>query len=339
MIRRHTARAGDGTQKFVFLLVPGLSMMSLASALEPLRACNRLTRRNAYAWQLTSVDGSAIQASNGIPLPTISCQGALSNADYLFVCGGLRIQKSDENRYLAVLREAAASGIALGALSTGTYLLARAGLLSGYRCTIHWENHVAFQEEFPNLNCTNSIYEIDRDRLTCSGGTAALDMMLHLIAEKHGGDRAREVANQFHHHHIRDASEDQRGGRQEVLAHLPERLQTAIRLMQSHIEDPISLPDIAKQVGVGARQLERLFMRHTGMAPLHYYMRLRIERARELLIYSDLPLIDVAVSCGFTSPSHFSTWYKRIYDTKPSEVRDQDRLPAAHATVPARERA
>jgi transcriptional regulator GlxA family with amidase domain len=333
MTRHPIARVEENAQTFVFLLVPGLSMMSLASALEPLRACNRLAGRDAYVWRLATLDGSPELASNGIALPAVPCQQALADADYLFVCGGLRIHQSRENRYLAALRKAAMSGISLGALSTGSYLLARAGLLSGYRCTIHWESRIAFQEEFPDLNCTRSLYEIDRDRLTCSGGTAALDMMLHLIAEKHGNDRARDVANQFHHYHIRDECEDQHGARHEVLGHLPERVQEAIALMQAHIEEPVSLAQIAKQIGFGARQLERLFRRHTGMGPLRYYMQLRVERARELLIYSKLPLIDVAVSCGFTSTSHFATWYRRVYGTRPSDVRGRDRLPAAAGIV------
>jgi transcriptional regulator GlxA family with amidase domain len=192
-------RPGDHEpQIFVFLLVPGLSMMSLASALEPLRSLNRLAGRDAYAWRLASLDGAPVAASNGIAIAAMRSDAAMVGADYLFVCGGLRIQSPDERRYLAVLRQAARSGIAVGSLSTGTYLLARAGLLLGYRCTIHWENRPAFREAFPDLRCTSKIYEIDRDRLTCSGGTASMDLMLHLIADRHGIDLARSVANQFH---------------------------------------------------------------------------------------------------------------------------------------------
>jgi transcriptional regulator GlxA family with amidase domain len=157
----------DSLEVFVFLLVPGLSMMSLASAIEPLRSLNRLLSREAYRWRLASLDGGQIGASNGIALATLAHKEALSGARYLFACGGLRIQQPDEKRYLAVLRQAARRSIHVGSLSTGTYLLARAGLLAGYRCTIHWENRSAFQEDFPGLDCTNKIYEIDRDRLTC----------------------------------------------------------------------------------------------------------------------------------------------------------------------------
>lgn len=308
---------------FVFLLVPGVSMMSLASAIEPLRSLNRLLRREAYQWRLASLDGIAVAASNGIPLQAVSHVEALAGADYLFVCGGLRIQEASEKRYLAILRQTARQGVDIGSLSTGTYLLARAGLLNGYRCTIHWENRSSFQEDFPDLDCTSKIYEIDRDRLTCSGGTAAMDMMLHLIADRHGAELARGVANQFHHERIRDEREDQRGGRLGFLNQMPRKVQQAIGIMQRHIENPLPLPDIARRVGLSPRQLERLVLRHAGQSPLRLYMQLRVERARELLIYSDRSVIDVAVQAGFSSTSHFTAWYKRIYGAKPSDMRSR----------------
>ena len=317
---------------FAFLLVPRLSMMSLASAVEPLRSLNYLKGREAYQWRLVSFDGAPVAASNGILLPALSPAEALEGAHYLFACGGLRIQEADEKRYLALLRQAARRGIRVGSLSTGTYLLARAGLLTGHRCTIHWENRSAFREAFPDLDCTNKIYEIDGDRLTCSGGTAAMDMMLHLIADRHGAELARGVANQFHHERIRDEREVQHGGRLEVLNRMPEKVRQAIGIMQRHIENPLPLPDIARRLGLSPRQLERLTLRHVGQSPLRLYMQLRVERARELLIYSDRSVIDVAVQAGFSSTSHFSAWYKRIYGARPSDMRgaaaDRDRIAA-----------
>ncbi|MBV8838071.1 MAG: GlxA family transcriptional regulator [Alphaproteobacteria bacterium] len=314
-------RSNDTPEVFVFLLVPGLSMMSLASALEPLRSLNRLAGRDVYQWRLASLDGAPVAASNGIPLPAAALSEALDGAHYVFVCGGLRIGRADERRYLAVLRDAARRGLRIGSLSTGTYLLARAGLLSGYRCTIHWENRPAFQEDFPGLDCTNKIYEIDRDRLTCSGGTAAMDLMLHLIADRYGPELARGVANQFHHLRIRDEKEDQQGGRLEIVGRMPQKVRQAIDLMQHHIENPLPLPDIADRVGLSPRQLERLTLRHAGQSPLRLYMQLRVERAHELLIYSDRSVIDVAVQAGFSSTSHFAAWYKRIYGARPSQIR------------------
>jgi transcriptional regulator GlxA family with amidase domain len=322
-----SVQGGSDPRIFVFLLVPGLSMMSLASAIEPLRSLNRLLGREAYQWRLASLDGKPLAASNDIPLPASKHEAALKDAHYLFVCGGLRIKSEDERKYLAVLRQAVRRGVAVGSLSTGTYLLARAGLLDGYRCTIHWENRAAFREEFPEVNCTKKIYEIDRDRLTCSGGTAAMDLMLHLIAEQYGDDLAHGVANQFHHERIRNEQDDQRGGRRESLVALPPKLRQAIEIMQRRIEDPLTLPHVAEKVDLSPRQLERLFLRYFRVTPLRYYMQLRTERARELLLYSDKPILEIAVSAGFASTSHFATWYRRVFGVRPSELRGRGTKP------------
>lgn len=306
---------------FVFLLMPDLSMMSLASAIEALRAVNVLTHRQSYVWRLTSPGGHKVEAANGILLSTVDPKEALVGADYLFVCGGMRIRCGNEDRSLSILRHAVRQRVAIGALSTGTYLLGRAGLLDGYRCTIHWENRPAFQEDFPHIQCTSKLYEIDRDRLTCSGGTAAMDMMLHLIAEKHGKSIARRVANQYLHERIRDAREDQRGDRLDAPAQLPGKVKAAIDVMQANIEEPIALSVIARTIGIGPRQLERLFIRYAGVTPHRYYLQVRVIRARELLIYTDLPLIDIAVASGFQNASHFGTCYRRIFSTTPLEER------------------
>lgn len=312
-------------QVFVFLLLDGLSLMSLASAIEPLRSCNRLLGRPVYRWVLASVPGEPVAASNGIELQTVSADSALDGAAILFAVGGLRVRPKDERRHLALLRRAARQRIQLGALSTGSFLLARAGLLDGYRCTIHWENRSAFTEDYPDLDCTDRLYEIDRNRLTCSGGTAAMDLMLRLIADRHGPDISRRVANQFHHQRIRGMEDGQRGGRLDHAAGLPAAVDTALKAMADHIEDPLPIPALAALAGVSARQLERLFLRYAHMPPARYYLSLRIDRARELLTYSDRPLLEVVVASGFTSVSHFAAWFRRFHGMRPSELREQAR--------------
>ena len=186
------AASEQTTRTVVFLLVEGVSMMSLASGVEPLRSLNRLIGRDAWRWRLASLDGAPVEASNGIPLATVAGGGGAGRGGLSSSCAAACASSPwTSGATSTVLRQAVRAKIAVGSLSTGTYLLARAGLLDGYRCTIHWENRPAFQEEFPELTCTDKLFEIDRDRLTCSGGVAAMDMMLHLIAERHGGDLAR----------------------------------------------------------------------------------------------------------------------------------------------------
>ena len=316
---------------FVFLLIDGFSMLSFAAATEPLRSLNRLVGFGAFEMRLARVEEGPVHASNGLPFVALPLPEALLGAEMLFVCGGLRIKPRNERLYLAALRRAEHQGVGLGSLSTGAYLLAQAGLLGGYRCTIHWENRIGFQEDFPELHCTDKIYEIDRNRLTCSGGTASMDLMLRLIADRYGDGLARRVANQFHHDRIRNEQEEQRGGRADQRTSLPPLVRAAMLEMERNIEAPKSLPEIASATGASVRQLERLFLQHTGASPVQYYIGLRTERAREMLLYTDQPVLDVAVATGFSSTSHFSYWMKKIYGLRPSQLRVQEaslRLPS-----------
>lgn len=310
---------------FAFLMIDGLSMMSLASATEPLRAANRLLGREAFRWDLCSIDGTAVTSSSGLPLPAVPVDEAIARNHALFLCGGVRVNPQDERPYLVAMRRAARSGLAIGALSTASYLVARAGLLDGYRCTIHWENRTALEEDFPDLQVTGTLFEVDRNRLTCSGGTAAMDLMLQIIADLYGRDLARGVANQFHHARMRGASEDQQGGRTAQMDALPQALQTVIRLMQANIETPLSIDRLARMAKISERQLERNFHNFLGQPPTRHYLMIRIERAREMLLYTEQPVIDIAVATGFASTSHLSRWVKNIYGISPTRLRAKGR--------------
>lgn len=310
-----------GCRTFAFLLVDGFSMMSLASAIEPLRSFNRLAGQEVFRWRVVRLEEGPVLASNNLPFQAEPIADVLGNIDILFVCGGLRLKLRNERAYHVALRQAARRGIALGALSTGGYLLARAGLLRGYRCTIHWENRLAFLEEFPDLVCSDKIFEIDRDRLTCSGGTAAMDLMLHLIIDDYGSDIAQRVANQFHHDRIRNDEDEQRGARADRRDNLPKALRKAIDLMEQYIESPLDIDAIARAVRISTRQLERLFRQHTMSNPARFYLALRVARAREMLLYSDCSVLSVAIATGFSSTSHLSQWFKQAYGVRPTEYR------------------
>ncbi|PIJ49408.1 hypothetical protein BL250_13160 [Erwinia sp. OLTSP20] len=306
---------------FTFLLGDDFSMMSLAAAIEPLRSCNRLQETQAFRWHLASLNGETVTAASGIPFTTRPVNEVLAETDYLFLCGGERVVASRfERGYRAALRQAVHQGLAIGALSTGTFLLAKCGLLKGYRCTIHWESQAAFNESWPDIHCTGSLFEIDRNRLTCAGGTAAMDMMLYLIAERFGQNQAQAVASQFHHDRIRNREEHQRGGASlQMMA--PPVVQQAITVMQAHLEEPLTMDAVAQRAGVGKRQLERLFARYAAKTPQRYYLELRLQQAREMLIYSNKSVIDIALSVGFSSTSHFAAWFRRLFGILPSAVR------------------
>lgn len=308
-----------------FLLVSEFALLSVASALEPLRSANRLLGRKHYDWLLLSEDGQPVRASNGMTLtPDLGLTElgpALDRIDFLFVCAGLDTDPPNRARINAALNQAARAGIVVGSLSAGTFLLARAGLLDGYRCTVHWEFQPAFEEAFPEIECTSGLYVIDRNRWTGSGGITGMDMMLHLIERDHGPAVCRAVGNQFQIDRIRNAAIHQRPGQLDRLETLPDALQQAITLMMANIETPLRIEDLAGMAGVNVRRLERMAQSHLGRSPAQFYRGLRLEKARELLLHTNLSTLEIGVLTGFSSSSHFAMAYSRHYGIRPSDER------------------
>ena len=307
-----------------FFLVPDFSMIAFAAALEPLRIANRMDGRQLYSWQLISKDGLPVTASNGISvhvdrgMAAELRHGPLSS---VILCSGLGAERYKDREVLGWFRRLDRQGIQLGALCTGSHILARAGLLDGYRCTIHWENLPGFTEAFPDIETASDLFEIDRDRFTCSGGTAALDMMLHLISQVHGEELASKVSEQCILDRARSADHQQRVPLSMRFGGLPPRLLRAIRLMEANLEDPIRPGNVASMVGLSRRHLERLFNRFLGLSPAQYYLGLRLERARHLLYQTELPILEIALACGFVSASHFSKCYRQMYHKAPRTER------------------
>ena len=304
-----------------FLLIDAFSMLSVASAIEPLRGANRLLIRRSYEWRLISHDGAPVRASNGME---VSVDGSLRShdpTDFLFVCAGLDADPPYRPKLNAALQREDRAGTVLGSLSAGTFILARAGLLDGYASTIHWEFQPAFSEEFPELETSPGLYVIDRDRWTGSGGITGMDMMLRLIERDHGPEFSRSVGNQFQIDQIRNATVHQRPGHLERLETLPTALQQVVNLMMANIEEPLKMDTLAWQAGLNLRRMERLFNAHLDTAPAQFYRRLRLEKARDLLLHTNLPTLEVACLCGFSSSSHFAMAYQRQYGVRPSEAR------------------
>lgn len=307
-----------------FLLIPQFSMMSVASAVEPLRSANRLLGYSAYQWTMVSVDGAAVEASNGMVVaPERKLSATSARPDFLFVCASLMTDPEDRALVHTTLHRRAADRTKIGALSGGTLILAAAGLLEDVRCTIHWEYKPALVERFPFIECTDSLYEIDKGRYTCAGGIASLDLFLYLIAEDHGHELAEAVGNQFQIDRIRAGDVAQRPGGMAQLEAAPAVLRSAIMLMIQNIEEPLSASDLAKRTGSSTRTLERVFVRYLNATPARYYKELRLERARELLIHTSLSIVDVAVMTGFSSSSYFAGCYKDHFGATPTFHRNR----------------
>ena len=315
--------SGDSGDVFKvgFFLVPNFSMMAFSSAIEPLRSVNRISEKQLFEWIITTENGESTTASNGVEIMADAKMEHLTSCRMVFVCGGVDVQRYAARSVINGLRMIERRGVAIGAICTGTYLLAAAGLLEGRRCTIHWENSDGLIEEFPDLEVTSDLFEIDNDRVTCSGGTAALDMMLHLIAQAHGNNLARAVSEQFIHDRIRESHDRQRMELRARLGVSHPKLLSVVAKMEENLEDPLSQTEIARRVNLSTRQLERLFRKYLNTTPTRYYLNLRMARARHLLRQTSMSILSVALACGFISASHFSKCYRETYNRTPRGER------------------
>ena len=300
-------------------------MMAFAAAIEPLRAVNRLTHRERFQWLLISRDGAPVRASNGIDIAVHGAPRDDVPLDMLLVCAGTREGCADDQAVFGWLRRLARRGVAIGGVSLGAYALAYAGVLDGRRCALHWESLDAFADRFPRIKATTDIYVIDGARYTCAGGTAALDMMLALIAEREGRELANDVSEQFIHARIRGTRDPQRMSVRSRLGIGNVKLIAAITKMEDAKDEPRSVHDLAADVGLSPRQLERLFANYLRTTPARYYLELRLERARMLLLETSRPILDIAVACGFASASHFSRCYRLTYGRRPGDERNRAR--------------
>jgi transcriptional regulator GlxA family with amidase domain len=307
--------------RFAFLTLPNYSLIAVTNALEPLRMANRVVGQDVYEWCIASLDGRTVAASSGLDLaPTIALD-KIGKVEILFVCGGINVREAVSSPLLAALRRLAERRVGLGALCTGGYALARAGLLDNYRATIHWENLPALREEFPRVQLNDQVFSIDRDRYTASGGTAPLDLMLNLIQLKHGIRISQRVSEQFVLERVRSAEDRQYVPLRAQVGSSHRGMIQVAELMEENIEKPLSLEDIARTTGLSRRQIERLFRRHLDCVPKRYYLEMRLRRARELLLQTAMPIMDVTTSCGFKSPPHFSRCYRALFGHPPSAER------------------
>lgn len=323
-------------RSIVFFMVPDFTMIAFATALEPLRSANRMLGYEGYRWRLASIDGKPARASNGVECAVSTSleeeRRRLAGEDrpsMIIVCSGLNVEAYREKSTFAFLREAHNRGVAIGGLCTGAHILAQAGLLSGRRCAIHWENLPGFAEAFPKANVYADLFEVDGNIYTCAGGTAALDMMLKLIGDDFGDAIVNRVCEQVLTDRVRSPTDRQRLPLRARLGVQNSKILTIIELMEANLAEPLSLVEIAAHVGLSRRQIERLFGHEMGRSPARYYLEIRLDRARHLLIQSSLPVVEVAVACGFVSASHFSKCYRELYARSPQQERGERKQPMA----------
>lgn len=312
---------GAKSRQIVFVLMNEFTLLSFAGAMDSLRIANRQAGYEAYRWTVVSESGAPVRSSAGIEIAVDGGFEPLRHDDTIVLCGGMNAAKNTTDGLLAYLRREARRGASLMAVCTAPYALAKAGLLDGKRATIHWENQDGFAEQFPNVALSKQVFCIDGKRMTAAGGSAAIDLMLAVIAADLGQDIATAVADQEVYSTIRTEQDSQRLSVPTRIGVRHPKLASVIQMMEESLEEPISPARLAENVALSTRQLERLFRRYLNRSPKRYYMELRLQKARGLLLQTDMNVMDVALACGFTSPSHFSKCYRAHYGATPYRER------------------
>lgn len=330
-------QGSDAVIRATFVLLPRFNMMTLTGLIEPMRIANYLSPAPQFQWQFVSPEPGHVAASNGLGH---SCEALFedpSDAGIIFVLGSWGSEHYVSRALINWVRRMNRRGVPLCAVELGCYILARAGLLDGRHATTHWSWAPGFHEQFPDVLLDEQLYTIDRDIMTCAGGTAGLDFMLRLVAEHRGQRLASEVADQMLHHPVRPADGPQRQAFGPSSDTLTAEVRTAIRLIEGHIAEPLPVPEIAARVGVSQRQLERYFKDSMGCTVVQFGQLLRLQHARVLLIATQLSIREIAVASGFNTLSHFAHSFKKCFGKRPSEYREawpeQDAAPSWPGTL------
>ena len=313
--------SSDRTYTVGFLLPPRFILLSYAGAIEPLRAANTLSGRVLYEWKHITMDGEPVEALSGGTFRADYKVGDDVDLDLLIVCTPTNSVNFHDERTFRWLRQVARRGTTMASISGGVYLLARAGVLEGYRVAVHWEQNPAFREEFPNLEVSRSIYVMDRNRLTCGGGLSAIDLMHAMIEKRHGHELATDISEWFLHTEVREGREPQRLSLQARLGVNHPGLVRAIEAMERNLEEPIDRCELARIAGVSERHLDRLFLNQIGTTLSLHYLQLRLGRAHELIVQSSLSLLEIGLASGFNRASTFSKSYRKMFGVSPSSDR------------------
>jgi transcriptional regulator GlxA family with amidase domain len=309
-----------------FLMFPGFPMACLTSAIEPLRAANEITGRREFVWRLLAETAAPVRSSAEIGFDPDETLAETEGLDHLYLIAPPTAEFADPRRSPARLRWLDRTGITLGAFSGGIFPLARAGLMEGRSCSVHWCYEAAFKAEFPEVTPSEQTILRERRRNTVSGAGAVFDLMLKLIEERLGRDVMTEVACWFQHPFVRDEAAAQKvpvARAASTADNLTPQIRDAIRLFETHVEDPLRIPDVAAAVGLSGRHFERLFKRETGQSPLRYYHHLRLMKARQRVLYSNDPLREIAASVGYLTSSPMIRHYTALFGVSP---RDERRL-------------
>ncbi len=318
------------THVYTFLLLPGFSSLALASAVEPLRVANYIADAPLYDWRIVSADGGPVSDGAGVATAVDGPLDAVAGCDTLLVCGGSEPFGTTDGASREHLRALAEAGVRVGGIMGGLWPLAEAGLLHGQDCAVRWSQLQAFRSAFPTIRANDRLFVIDAARISCVGGTAVVDMMLHLIAERRDWRFVAEVSTMLVRDGVHGHFDRQRIPRRRLQREAQAVVADVVAIMEANLQEPLGVNELAGYAGMSQRKLSRLFQCHVGCTPARFYLALRLMKARELLRESSLSVAAVAHACGFTSISHFSTRYRAHFGMSPSEGRRGPRITNRH---------
>ncbi|PKF49753.1 GlxA family transcriptional regulator [Enterovibrio nigricans] len=304
-----------------FYLCNRFTMIAMASAIEVLRMANQLSGETLYKWYTLSDDGNPVTASDCISINADDKIPSQHELDIVIICGGLDIQQNCSPKVLSWISQQDRKHKIIGAICTGSYLLAKSGVMHDKSCSIHWENLAGFQEAFPTIRVSNKLFSFSEKRMTSAGGTAPMDMMLTMISKEHGGRLSAAISEMFMCERVRSSEDVQKVPLRNLIGTSQPKLLETVSLMEANLEEPFAIDELATLVQLSRRQLERLFQKHIQCSPSRYYLHLRLTRARQLLTQTNLSVIEISIACGFVSTPHFSKCYRDYFGLPPREER------------------
>jgi AraC family carnitine catabolism transcriptional activator len=311
------------------LVTPYFNLATTTAFLDPFRAANYLSGESRFRWKLLSVEGTEVPCSNGLIIQTQALDDyTKSTPDMIVVSSSWTPEKHHTREVTTALNTWSRRGVKIGALDTGTFILARTGLLKNRHATVHYEHLDALSEQFPDIKASENLYVIDEDRFTCCGGSASTDLALQLLRDYHGSGFANSVARYLFHHKVRGPEASQNPEQSEPFGQsTPAIVRQAIQMMEAHLESPLAIPDICERLNVSQRHLNRQFTLYVNKSPVMYYRDIRLDRARCLVTQTELKLAEVAVACGFSSQAHFTRCYQQRFGLAPGKDRVVGRVP------------
>jgi len=315
--------------QLLIVVTPNFNLSATTAFIDPFRAANYLEGQTRIRWQVASVAGGRCAASNGLDIATQTLSAVQDDVfDIVVISSSWTPEAWEAPTLLAAIKNWKRNGSIIGALDTGAFILADAGLLKGSKATVHYEHIDAFKELHGDIEVTEELFVRDEKRFSCAGGLASSDIALHIIRERWGDSLANAAARYIFHPTLREVGSLQNPLNAEPIgAHVTHKLRQAISLMEQHLEEPLPIPDIADKINISHRQLDRIFLRHTGKSPVIYYLDIRLDRARGLVTQTDMSMVDIAIACGFSSQVHFSRAYHKRFGLPPRSDRIDGRIP------------